>query len=280
MTLPESRTRAGATALAALLAEPSGAVVALDFDGTLAPVVQDPADSRPAAGALEVLAAVAARVDTVAVITGRPAETAVRLGGFAHVPGLERLVVLGHYGLQRWVAGRLESPPPDPAIDVVRRELPVLLVDAPAGVTIEDKTHSLVVHTRRSATPQQALADLTEPVGQLAAQVGLEVVPGRFVLEVRPPGTDKGGALRSLTTGSLTTSRRPSTVLYAGDDVGDLPVLAAIARLREEGVPGLVVCADSAESPAALRSGADLVVDGPAGLVALLVALVAALGTP
>lgn len=275
MSLPEPRTRAGATALAALLAEPLGAVVALDFDGTLAPVVEDPADSRPAAGALEALAALSALVDTVAVITGRPAETAVRLGGFARAPGLERLTVLGHYGLQRWVRGRLESPAPDPAVDVVRRELPIVLADAAAGVTVEDKVHSVVVHTRRSAAPQQALDELTGRVERLAWQAGLEVVPGRFVLEVRPPGTDKGGALLSLTTG-----RSPSAVLFAGDDVGDLPALAAVAQLRAEGVPSLVVCADSAESPPALRRDADLVVDGPVGLVALLAGLVAALGTP
>jgi trehalose 6-phosphate phosphatase len=75
--LPESATVAGRSGLVALIAEPARALVAVDFDGTLAPIVVDPDDARPASGAAEALAALAARIGTVAIVTGRPATVAV-----------------------------------------------------------------------------------------------------------------------------------------------------------------------------------------------------------
>jgi trehalose 6-phosphate phosphatase len=60
------------------------------------------------------------------------------------------------------------------------------------------------------------------------------------------------------------------TAVFVGDDLGDL---AAVDALRSIDVMGLVVCSDSPESPPALRRGADLVVDGPDGVVAFLAAV-------
>jgi trehalose 6-phosphate phosphatase len=62
-------------------------------------------------------------------------------------------------------------------------------------------------------------------------------------------------------------------VLFAGDDLGDLPAYDAVDALRRGGVPGVLVCSASDEGPVALRERADLVVDGPPGVVALLTTL-------
>ncbi|GAA3229406.1 hypothetical protein GCM10020256_42390 [Streptomyces thermocoprophilus] len=67
------------------------------------------------------LAALAPKVAAVAVVTGRPAEVAVRYGGFDGVPGLEHLSVLGHYGAERWDAGTGEITAPPPASGRGRR---------------------------------------------------------------------------------------------------------------------------------------------------------------
>ena len=107
-SLPVPLTPEGRAGLAALLGDPGRALVALDFDGTLSPIVADPAAARAHPGAVPALRRVAAAVGTLAVITGRPAASAVDLGGFAAVPGL---TVLGHYGLERWAGGTLSSPP-------------------------------------------------------------------------------------------------------------------------------------------------------------------------
>lgn len=250
-------TSAGRAGLAALRAAPGAALVALDYDGTLAPVVARPEDAVPAPDAVEALAAVSRRVATVALITGRPAGAVVDLAGLHRVRGL---VVLGQYGVQRW-DGELSEEPPSPGLGALRREVPPLLS---AGLRLEDKGHSLVVHARGAADPEQALGALAPDLTALAAEHGLEVHPGRQVLEVRPPGADKGKALLSLTTPTT------SAVLFAGDDLGDLPAFDAVDALRERGVPGVTVCSDSPEAPPALRERADLVVDGPRGVVELL----------
>ncbi|EHN78957.1 phosphatase [Streptomyces coelicoflavus ZG0656] len=270
--LPTPATAAGREGLDALLAEPGRAVVALDFDGTLAPIVPDPDRARAHPGAVPALAALAPKVASIAVITGRPAEVAVHHGGFADVPGLDRLVVLGHYGAERWDAatGTLTTPEPHPGVAAVRAALPGLLErsgSAGQGTWTEDKGHAVAVHTRRAPDPQAAFDALRAPLADLAARHGLIVEPGRMVLELRPPGMDKGAALRS-----YVHSLGAGSVLFAGDDLGDLPAYAAVDTLRTEGIPGLLVCSASDEVTE-LRKRADVEVPGPAGVVALLAAL-------
>ncbi|MFH8368704.1 trehalose-phosphatase [Streptomyces sp. NPDC018031] len=280
--VPEPATPAGRDGLAALLAHPERTVVALDFDGTLADIVPDPDQARAHPDTVPALARLAPRLGSVAVITGRPAEVAVRYGGFAGAPGLERLVVLGHYGAERWDAasGAVQAPAPHPGVAAVRAELPGVLagLDAGAGrdtaesAYIEDKgDRAVAVHTRRAADPQAAFEALREPLGRLAQRHGLIVEPGRMVLELRPPGMDKGVALTD-----YLAETGAGAVLYAGDDLGDLAAFAAVERARADGLPGLLVCSGSGEVTE-LADRADLVVDGPTGVVGLLTALAAAL---
>ncbi|HEY9329504.1 MULTISPECIES: trehalose-phosphatase [Streptomyces] len=272
--LPAPVTPAGQEGLAALLARPDRAVIALDFDGTLADIVPDPEQARAHPGAVEALAALAPKVASIAVITGRPAGVAVRYGGFAGVAGLDRLVVLGHYGAERWdaVSGTVHAPAPHPGVAAVRAELPGVLdrFDSWHGTWIEEKGQALAVHTRRAADPQAAFEALRGPLGELAARHGLIVEPGRLVLELRPSGMDKGVALTQYVheTGA-------GSVLYAGDDLGDLAAYAAVDKLRTEGpegTPGLLICSGSAEVPE-LAERADLSLPGPGAVVAFLSAL-------
>lgn len=266
---PVPATRAGRDGLDALLSRPDRALIGLDFDGTLAPIVADPERARAHPDAVPALAALAPKVASVAVVTGRPADVAVRHGGFAGVSGLEHLVVLGHYGAERWdaVTDTVTAPAPHPGVAAVRAEL-LDRAGAWQGTWVEEKGgRAVAVHTRRAADPQAAFDALRPPLTELAARHGLIVEPGRMVLELRPPGMDKGVALldhaRSIGAGS---------VVYAGDDLGDLPAYGAVERLRASGVPGLLVCSGSDEVPE-LRERSDLVVDGPAGVVGLLRAL-------
>jgi trehalose 6-phosphate phosphatase len=232
------------------------ALLALDFDGTLGAIASRPEDARLAAGALDVLEALAGRTACVAIVTGRPALTAVELGTFGQVPGL---VVLGHYGLQRWESGILKTPEAHPGIAQVHAALVSLLLP---GARIEDKEHSVVVHTRGCADPDAALDSLREPVAVLAAQQGLEVVGGRYVWEVRPTGIDKGEALKR-----LVAQVDPAVVLVAGDDLGDLPLFAAAGALS---VPAVRLAVVSAGAPPEVAAAADAALDGPDALVAAL----------
>jgi trehalose 6-phosphate phosphatase len=278
--LPVPATAAGRAGLAALIAAPAAALVALDFDGTLAPIVEDPAAARAAQPTTDVLARLAGAVGTVAIITGRPAAEAAEFAGLSAIsppasspagssPAGPGVIVLGHYGSQRWQAGQLSGPPPPPGLAVARQELPDVLSAAGAadGIFVEDKGYAVAVHTRRAARPQQELDRLSPALAALASRAGLQVEPGRFVLELRPPGSDKGLALRG-----LVAERSAGAVLFCGDDRGDRPAFSAVAQLRAEGIPGLTVCSGSDEVPE-LAAEADLVVAGPAGVTALLAAL-------
>lgn len=272
--LPMPVTAAGREGLEALLRTPHRSVIALDFDGTLADIVPDPDQARAHPGAVAALAALAPEVGSVAVVTGRPAGVAVRYGGFAGVPGLEHLVVLGHYGAERWdaVSGIVHAPADHPGVAAVRAELPGFLdaIGAWHGTWIEEKGQALAVHTRRAQDPEAAFEALREPLAGLAARHGLMVEPGRAVLELRPPGMDKGVALTEYLAEVGATA-----VLYAGDDLGDLAAFSAVEKLRAEGMPGLLLCSGSAEVPE-LAARADLTLSGPSQVVTFLAALAAA----
>jgi trehalose 6-phosphate phosphatase len=262
-------TAEGREWLTALRADPVHALLAFDFDGTMSPIVDDPeqAVAHPAASGL--LASLARRVGHIAIVTGRPAGVAAsRLTldsrTLDRVEGAGEVVVLGHYGLQRWdsATGEVTTADAHPGVQRVRRELPAVLAEAGAAdAYVEDKGEAVAVHTRRMDDPAGALQRLLAPLTALAAENGLIVEPGRLVLELRPPGVDKGGALRRLV--EQTGAR---SVAFAGDDLGDLPAFAAIEDLRSTGVRGLRVCSGSTEVPA-LADRADLVVDGPDGVM-------------
>jgi trehalose 6-phosphate phosphatase len=271
MDLPKPATDLGVAALAVIAARPSSALLAFDFDGVLSPIVADPATSRAYPGIVDALRRLLAKVGNVAIISGRPAADVIAMADFGDLTASERFSVFGLYGMQRWdTAGqRVVSDSVAPGIAGVRAELPGLIagLGLPAGVAIEDKSMSIAVHTRRSDAPAEALAALLVPLGELAERHGLALEPGRLVLELRTPGSDKGLVL----TG-IVERVSAGAVAYFGDDLGDLPAFAAVDRLRAAGVAGLKICSGSDEVPQ-LKVQADVVVDGPAGVLAFVNAL-------
>jgi trehalose 6-phosphate phosphatase len=275
--LPTPSTPDGREGLAALLGEPQGALLGFDFDGTLAPIVDDPTAAHAHPDAPAALAALAGRVALIAVMTGRPASQAVELGGFAGVPGLERLVVLGQYGFERWDINSKTAVVPEPpaGLDAVRSQLPRLLeVLGLPDAHIEDKGIAVAVHVRRMDDPAGAFHELHAPMAALASRNGLSLEPGRLVLELRAEGMDKGEALRGLLRESGARS-----VMFVGDDLGDVAAFDAVDEFRAEGGYGLLVCSGSVEQNA-LVERSDLVVDGPPGVVALLRTIADALPKP
>jgi trehalose 6-phosphate phosphatase len=257
----------GRAGVAAIRADPSSALVAFDYDGTLAPIVGDPSRAVPHPEVTAALRDLAAYVGRLAVVTGRPAQVAVQLAGLDSAPGLERLAVVGHYGLERWDAesGKLSTVEPPAGLATVRAELPGLLESLGlSGASVEDKGLSVAVHVRGLADPQGAFDRLQRPLVDLAERCGLASEPGKRVIELRPPGMNKGQALRK-----LVEEFDARAVAFFGDDLGDLAAFDEVDRLRGVGVPGLLICSGSAEE-SALVERADLVVDGPAGVVAFL----------
>lgn len=246
-------------------------VVGLDFDGTLSPIVEDPDKAVIHPDAPATLAALAAQVRAVVVITGRPARQVVELGHLEDLadalPDGARLAVMGQYGHERWDSGTraFTSPEPPPGLQALREELPGILggEDA-ADALVEEKGLAVAVHTRRLSHPKRTFQRLSEALGEAAERHGLTLEPGKLVLEVRAPGMHKGLALET-----ALAEYGGGGVLFVGDDLGDLEAFEAVRVLRDEGLPTLLVCSTSEEQEA-LTELADVVVDGPAGVVALL----------
>jgi trehalose 6-phosphate phosphatase len=267
LTSPEAGRR-----LDELVAAAGRCVVGLDFDGVLSPIVEEPDEAQihPEAGA--VLVDLADVVRAVAVITGRPARQALALGDLdtvgAEIGGHgKELFVFGQYGNERWSSTqrRVLSPRPPAGLASFERELPALLRRlGAADAHVEEKGLAVAVHTRRLPDPQDARDRLMEPIRALAEQHHLALEPGRNVIEVRSPGMTKGDAVRT-----LVEEQDAHGMLFAGDDLGDLDAFEAVAGLREQGRPALLVCSLSDEENA-LAEHADILVKGPEGVLELL----------
>lgn len=227
-----------------------------DFDGTLAPIVDDPATAVPLPGIVEALAELAARYALVGVVSGRPVSYLVdHLGGGLQLSGL--------YGLERWRHGRRVE------VDEVEAwRAPVAEATARAqahlGPIVEAKGLSLTLHFRTA--PGRADEVRNWATGE-AARSGLRLHEARSSIELHPPlGIDKGTEVEALGAGM-------GAVCFMGDDRGDVAAFATLERLAGTGVHVARVAVASDETPPELLARADVVVEGPTGVLALLEAL-------
>jgi trehalose 6-phosphate phosphatase len=257
---------------AALVRAAAETIVGLDFDGTLAPIVEDPAEAHIHPDAGEVLVALAEQVLAVAVVTGRPARQALDLGGLEQVGNAigdagKELYVLGQYGNERWSSTnrRVISPRPPAGLASFTAELPrVLRRQGAEDAHIEEKGLAVAVHTRRLPDADRIFEALLPAFEELAGRYDLVVEPGKQVIEVRSPGMHKG-----LVVERLVAELEAGGFVFVGDDLGDLEAFEAVAALAERGLPTLLVCSASDEE-SALVQRSDVLVHGPEGVLDLL----------
>lgn len=239
-----------------LAAAPQRAGVLLDFDGTLSEIAPTPQAARAIEGAAETLEALARRFRTVAVISGRrAAEVAARL---ARPRGVR---IFGLYGLED-EDGPLGADARE-RLNAAARALPDIERAAGfvPGTLVEPKGLQVAVHYRGSLDPEHARRVLLARLSQVGRELGFEVLEGKRVVELAPAGAPTKGRV----VASLAEDAGLERVLYAGDDLADLDAFEAVASLA-----GIRVAVRSSETPEQLVARADLVVDGPSGLLELL----------
>ncbi len=223
-------------------------LVGLDFDGTLAPFSVDPARSRMLAGSAAAVRRLAVFADTtVALVSGRSLSSLAEVAGASQVLATPRpevtpspptlpagVVLVGSHGLEtRWADGSL-----DPVVlsdeeartlgelDARLTQLAERSVGAGRGATghdpartgawVERKPASVSLHTRTVADPQ--VASELEAAARAAAVglPGVEILPGKRVVELTVRRGDKGRAVDR-----LRARERADAVFYIGDDLTD-----------------------------------------------------------
>lgn len=247
----------GADGLEPFRADPAGCAVLTDFDGTLAPIVDDPRSAQPLATVPGLLDRLAWRFGVVAVLSGRPVAFLE-----AVLPATVRLS--GLYGLESSHDGlRRDHPSVGAWREVVADVVAASEAGGPEGMRVEPKGLSLTLHYRTRPDLESAVRDWAR---RQAARSGLAAREAKMSVELHPPvAVDKGTAVEALVAVPVIRA-----VCFLGDDVGDLPAYDALDRLAAVGVHALRVAVRSAEAPPALLERADVVVEGPAGAVAFL----------
>jgi trehalose 6-phosphate phosphatase len=242
----------------------SGGVL-VDYDGTLAPIVDDPTQARPLPAALACLHRLARQYRRVAVVSGRPASFLVEHLGLGRGTAGHRpdIVASGLYGLEWAGAGGVVHTRPEAESwrEVVDRVERSARATAPPGTLVEHKGLTVALHWRTATASAGWALSFAEGT---ARETNLELHPGKMNVELRPPlPADKGTVVAEL-------CRDLDAACFIGDDRGDLAAFAALDRLAANGMVTCKVAAASAEIPPDVRAAADLVVDGPEGVASLL----------
>jgi trehalose 6-phosphate phosphatase len=260
-----------AEAVEPLRADPLHAAVLLDVDGVLAPIVRHADDAHVPEPTRAPLIAVAKRYGLVACVSGRRAAVARR------IVSLGSITYVGNHGAEILRGGAT-------AVEVDAEVAPwSARMQRFAAEVDDDELHRLRVRAEdkdvirayhwRGAPDEQAAEAAVRRLAEEAEGAGFVTHWGRKVLEVRPPvELNKGRGVER-----LLRDTDVSAALYAGDDMTDIDAFDGLRRLRGDGRLDTAVCVGvrSDETPRRLEEEADLLVDGPVGVRALLAALAA-----
>jgi len=235
--------------------DPASSAIVVDYDGTLSPIVEDPSTAIPTDGAVELLEQLAHRYGIVMIVSGRPlAYLRTRLP--------DTLGMVGLYGLEGFSNGERWEHPNGGAWRECMADLAMRAeAHGPKGMRVELKDLSITLHYRGIPDLQPAVESYAL---EQARTAGLHARPARMSMELQPPiDTDKGTVIERVCADCR-------AVLFAGDDLGDLPGFDALDRLAADGVTSIRVAVGSDETPPLLVGRADLVVESPAALVEAL----------
>lgn len=250
-------------ALRAVRQDPANVVVFLDYDGTLAPIVDEPSAAVPEGRVSAMLEQLGSQVARVLVVSGRP--VSFLASALGPPPGVE---LFGLYGMECIdSAGRVRTEAAAEGWRArVNQACALATQQAPGGVHVEPKGLTFTLHWRADPTKREWVEQFAR---QLQADSGLHAQHGRMSIELRPPsGNDKGSIVADI-------GAAYSSACYFGDDLGDLPAFQALDELSRNGVCVAKIAVIDRESPPEVAAAADLTVKGPQGAVRLLEGLLA-----
>jgi trehalose 6-phosphate phosphatase len=222
--------------------QPGAIALFLDVDGTLVEIEREPGAVRVPKRLGRVLGELQrATGGALALVSGRTLEELDRL--FAPL----RLSAAGLHGLERRnLRTEVVRAKPDAAILAAARARLAAFAEAHPGVLLEDKSLTLALHYRNAPAQEEAAAATAE-AAVAASRGALTLLRGKMVLELKPPGCDKGDAIAAFMGEAPFAGRRP---VFAGDDVTDE---AGFAIVNREGGVTIRIGADAAPTAARHR---------------------------
>ncbi|MEZ0165303.1 trehalose-phosphatase [Kineococcus sp. LSe6-4] len=253
---PQEGTGADVAAALERFAARGRVLVALDFDGVLAPIVDEPSAARPLPEAVTALERLVATTD-VALVSGRDLDD---LRACAAPPAA--VVLVGGHGTQSSLEGAAGGQSLDEAesdlLDRLGAELDRLTADV-AGAHVERKPMSAVLHTRRAARPDAERVTRAVLAGP-ATWEGVHALRGKEVVELGAVELGKGAGLLRLRERLSADGPPVEAVLFAGDDVTDEDAFTAL----DPGAGDVTVKVGDGQSAAGFR------VQGPVDVAGLL----------
>jgi trehalose 6-phosphate phosphatase len=223
----------------------SGSALFLDFDGTLVEIAPQPELVKVPVGLVKLLGALAARLDgALAIVSGR------RLADIDEfLAPLELPAAAEHGAQQRCFDGRLIQQAAPDLHDVAR--VARALTTQHAGLRVELKSAALALHYRHAPELESLCMETMAEV--VKRTPGVELLPGKCVLEIKPSGVSKGSAIAAFMSQPPFAGRLP---LFAGDDTTDEAGFASVRALGGEGIKigaGVSLARHRIDSPAAFR---------------------------
>jgi trehalose 6-phosphate phosphatase len=234
--------------------------ILLDIDGTildLAPSPQQvwvPPDLRRTLALLDRLTDGA-----VALVSGRPLNDIDLI--FAP---LELAAIGGHGAEMRIAVGATPIARVAPLDAALRRKL-ASMTELGQGILAEDKGYSLALHYRLAPEKGGELREAIESICNGAKENTVEILPGKFVIEIKAAGVSKASAVSDLMTYPPFVGRNP---IFIGDDVTDVPVFGTITKFGGLGFSVGRISADvngHFEKPESVRAWLAHVADEGAG---------------
>jgi trehalose 6-phosphate phosphatase len=230
-----------------------------DFDGTLAPVEDDPDAVQPVPEVMGALETLAGAVGRVAIVSARP--VSFLRGRFE---SLRHVDLYGLYGLEVLHEGEVVTEPAAlPWVPRMAELADRARTELPAGTLVEYKRLSVALHYR---TAPELGATVERWGREQAEQLGMKVQTGRMVIEIKPPvDRDKG-----MVIGEAALSL--GCAWYFGDDMSDIKAFDAL-RAREAVDPsfvGICVAVANPETGAEVANAADLTLESPQAVARFL----------
>jgi trehalose 6-phosphate phosphatase len=201
-----------------------GAALLLDFDGTLVELAETPDAIRIPAELPALIARLSLRLEgRVAIVSGRS------LGDLQRHVGELPVAFAGSHGVEIRIGGEVERSRLPAGLSPARETLARFAAEDPR-LLVEDKPGAVALHFRGAPDREADSAALAD---ELAVRHGLRVQAGNMVVELMPPGVDKGKALERLMAEPPFAGARP---WFMGDDLTDEHAFAAAARAGGGGI--------------------------------------------